>query len=73
MLPNDQAIDTAISITADLVKTLNIPALAAFGISQEHVPEMIALARKASSMRYNPVVLSDDELGAVLLAGIHGG
>jgi hypothetical protein len=33
---------------------------------------MVGLARKASSMRFNPVVLSDEALAGVLVAGIRG-
>jgi hypothetical protein len=31
---------------------------------------MVALAKKASSMRYNPVMLSDDALAGVLRAAL---
>jgi hypothetical protein len=33
---------------------------------------MIALARKTSSMRFNPIVLSDEALSSALLAAIEG-
>ena len=62
----------AAAFTSDLVRELNIPPLREFGISEAAIPAMVALARKASSMRYNPVVLSDEELAAVLRQGIAG-
>jgi alcohol dehydrogenase class IV len=55
---------------ARLVKDLRIPRLGQYGLTEQHVPEMVALARKASSMRYNPVVLSDDALAGILRAAI---
>jgi alcohol dehydrogenase class IV len=58
--------------TARLVRGLAIPPLSAFGLREQDVPEMVALARKASSMRFNPVALSDEALARVLIAGIRG-
>ena len=46
------------------------PRLGTFGFTPDRVPEMVALARKASSMRYNPVVLPDETLAKVLSAAI---
>jgi alcohol dehydrogenase class IV len=61
-----------VRFAAGMVKELRIPPLAAFGLTEADVPEMVGLARKASSMRFNPVALSDDALAAVLRAGIRG-
>jgi alcohol dehydrogenase class IV len=58
--------------TARLVRDLAIPPLSTFGVREPDVPAMVALARKASSMRFNPVVLSDDALAAVLISAIRG-
>jgi alcohol dehydrogenase class IV len=60
----------AVAAFAKLVEVLRIPRLRQFGVTGQHVPEMVALARKASSMRYNPVVLSDEALAGVLRAAI---
>ena len=46
---------------------LEVPRLRAFGIGEADVPAIVAGAR-GSSMRTNPVVLTDEELAAVLLA-----
>ena len=43
-----------------------------FGLREGDIPNMIALARKASSMRFNPVVLSDEALSAALRNAITG-
>jgi alcohol dehydrogenase class IV len=51
---------------ATFAESLRIPKLSSFGLTRERIPEMVALARKASSMRYNPVTLSDEALAKVL-------
>jgi alcohol dehydrogenase class IV len=66
------AIDGVIRFTHNLLRELNIPPLKQFGIGPERVEEMVALARKASSMRFNPVSLSDESLSAALVAAIEG-
>ncbi len=50
----------------ELVRVLQVPPLNAYGIRREHFPEIIAKAAQASSMKANPVVLSDDELLEIL-------
>jgi alcohol dehydrogenase class IV len=71
-LSDAAAIDGAISFTSELVRDLQVPPLREFGIRETDVSEMVALSRKASSMRFNPVVLSDDELARILISGIRG-
>jgi alcohol dehydrogenase class IV len=63
---DELAMEAGANEAASLVAELHIPPLREFGLTQARVPEMVALARKASSMRYNPVVLSDDVLANVL-------
>jgi alcohol dehydrogenase class IV len=67
-----EAIDGCIQFTSKLVCELKIPALKQFGLRPEHTPEMITLARRASSMRFNPVLLSDESLAGALNAAIEG-
>ena len=67
-LGRDEAVDAGRRFLFDLVPRLRIPPLSSFGLQLEHVSGLVALARKASSMRYNPVVLSDETLTAVLSA-----
>jgi alcohol dehydrogenase class IV len=71
-LPPDDALDAAVDETARLVRDLRIPPLGAFGLTTADVPELVALARKASSMRYNPVVLSDEALASALSKAVVG-
>lgn len=49
-----------------LKQKLRIPGLSQFGFREADIPEMVALAKKSSSMRYNPIALSDLALGAIL-------
>ncbi|HEX8911020.1 MAG TPA: iron-containing alcohol dehydrogenase, partial [Humisphaera sp.] len=69
-LPDAEALSAAVDATASLTRDLNIPPLASFGMTPAAVPEMVALAKKASSMRFNPVVLSDAVLADVLVRAI---
>jgi alcohol dehydrogenase class IV len=56
--------------TAGLVENFGIPRLGHYGLADAHVPEMVALAKKSSSMRYNPLPLADDILAAILRSAI---
>ena len=53
-----------------LVRDLEIPGLGEFGPTPEDVPAVVEKARRANSMRGNPVLLSDDELAGVLSAAL---
>ena len=55
---------------ARLVRSLNIPGLAAYGIGAGDSGAIVAKAAKASSMKANPIVLSEEELAAVLAAAV---
>jgi alcohol dehydrogenase class IV len=65
-MSEEKAIERAVIETASLARDLSIPRLSSFGLTRQRIPEMTALARKASSMRYNPVSLSDEALGIIL-------
>jgi alcohol dehydrogenase class IV len=69
-LADADAIDACARFTADLAKRLDIPRLGQFGLKDSDIAEMVGLARKASSMRFNPVALSDEALAGVLRAAI---
>lgn len=53
----------------DMVERLEVPSLSAFEMTREHIPVVVADS-PGSSMRTNPVALSDDELTAVLEAAL---
>jgi alcohol dehydrogenase class IV len=65
-------VDQALEQVADLVRQLRVPALSSFGVSDDDVSDLVARARRASSMRYNPVELTDDELTGCMRAALHG-
>jgi alcohol dehydrogenase class IV len=67
-LGRDEALDACRRFLFDLVHQLRIPPLRSFGLRPAHVPDMVALARKASSMRYNPIPLTDESLTQILTA-----
>ena len=72
-VPDTEAADGCIKFTEGLREALNIPQLQEFGLKMSDVPRMVSLAKKASSMRYNPIVLSDETLDAVLTSRDCGG
>lgn len=65
-LPHADALTAAVHFTRDLNTDLHIPRLSRFNFTDADIPSMIPLARKASSMRYNPVVLTDDVLTSIV-------
>jgi alcohol dehydrogenase class IV len=50
----------------DLCRRLEIPPLHTYGVQQQHMPELVDAARKTSSMKGNPAVLTDAELTEIL-------
>ena len=49
-----------------LTRDLGIPGLSAYGVAADHHPELCRQAAQASSMKANPVVLSDADLREIL-------
>jgi alcohol dehydrogenase class IV len=64
--PHPDALTAAVHSTRALNTALNIPPLSSFNLNPADIPPMIPLAKKASSMRYNPVTLTDDVLAKIL-------
>jgi alcohol dehydrogenase class IV len=58
--------DEGINWFRDLCKDLQIPSLKYFGVKKEAFPEIVKQSKAASSMKGNPIVLSDDELFKIL-------
>jgi alcohol dehydrogenase class IV len=65
-LDMQSSIDEAVRWVADLVQELGIPKLSRYGLGEQDVASLVADAKRASSMRYNPVDLSDDALASCL-------
>ncbi|MBP8973565.1 MAG: iron-containing alcohol dehydrogenase, partial [Anaerolineae bacterium] len=58
--------DEGVAWVHDLVADLSVPGLAAYGLNEAAFDTLIPAARRSSSMKGNPVALSDDELRAIL-------
>jgi len=50
------------------VAEMQLPSLSAYGVTPAHFDELVTRARQVSSMKANPIALTDEELRAVLTA-----
>lgn len=62
----DAVVEDAVAWLTDLRVRMGIPRLGAYGIAAGDVPDLVAQARQASSMKANPVTLSDAALAGIL-------
>jgi alcohol dehydrogenase class IV len=67
--PTAQAAEGVIWVQ-DLCEALNVPPLSGFGLREEDISIVVEKARKASSMKGNPIVLTEDELTVILKGAI---
>ncbi len=51
---------------AELVEVLQVPRLAAYGITAVDIPDIVLKSQQASSMKANPITLTAGELSAIL-------
>jgi len=58
--------EDAIAWIHGLCSHMKVPSLASIGIDQGQFPAIVAHAQRASSMRGNPIVLTEDELREIL-------
>jgi alcohol dehydrogenase class IV len=58
--------DAGVEWVRKLVADLPIPKLGAYGLSEADVPDLVAKAAQASSMKANPIVLTPGELAETL-------
>jgi len=54
----------------ELCAALQVPALSAYGLQEADVPSVVEKARKASSMKGNPIELTDEELTDILAGAL---
>jgi len=66
----DAPLEQGVEWVRSLVTALGIPRLSAYGLAPAQVPEIVARAQQASSMKANPVVLTAEELSAALIEAI---
>ena len=69
-LADAAAIDAALVFITDLTRYMRIPRLRDYSFAKEGVAEMVSLSMKASSMRYNPIILTAEELAEILTKAI---
>jgi alcohol dehydrogenase class IV len=69
-LEEDEAAEAGVGFASELVGALRIPGLASFGFTGEMIPGIVELARRASSMRYNPIELPPETLAEILRGAI---
>ena len=55
---------------AELCRALEIPPLRTYGVGQPDVADLVAQAAKASSMKGNPIALTDEELREIITRAI---
>ncbi len=63
--PDAGAMD-GVSWVRDLCAALNIPSLSSYGMTSLDIPELVEKGKSASSMKANPLVLTDEELRKIL-------
>lgn len=72
LLTGNPAAEPAAAVTwvKDLLRDLEIPALAHYGISSANIPDIVEKAAQASSMKANPITLTLVELSQVLQSAL---
>jgi alcohol dehydrogenase class IV len=66
----DAAPEDGVEWVAALCRKLSIPALARYGVQATDVARVVAQAAKASSMKGNPIPLTEQELSSTLTAAL---
>jgi alcohol dehydrogenase class IV len=62
----DAAAENGIVWLQELTAALSIPGLASYGLSEDGIPAVVTAAQNASSMRGNPIELSDAEVTEIV-------
>lgn len=63
-------IDNGLEWIASLCRALEVPPLARYGVGEADLSRLVERARAASSMKGNPVALTDDELAEIAAAAL---
>jgi alcohol dehydrogenase class IV len=66
----DARADEAISWVRELCQALRVPGLRRYGLTEAEVPQLVEKARVASSMKANPLVLTDEELTEIAVRSL---
>jgi alcohol dehydrogenase class IV len=68
--PEDDAAEVGVAQVRRLVLDLGLPGLSRFGVDETALPPLVEMARKASSMKFNPVELAPERLESILRAAL---
>jgi alcohol dehydrogenase class IV len=63
---SDATLEDAIAWLQELTAALSIPGLANYRLTEDEIPAMVTAAQRASSMRGNPIELSDAEVTEIV-------
>ena len=63
----DARAEDGITWVRELCRALEVPGLGRYGLTEADVPRLVSRARAASSMKANPLVLTDEELTEIAL------
>ncbi|PWU01271.1 MAG: alcohol dehydrogenase [Terriglobia bacterium] len=64
------AAEDGVRWVAQLCARLEIPPLGSYGVRQDDIPDLVEKAARTSSMRGNPITLTEEELGEVVALAI---
>lgn len=65
----DQKLSALITLLTDWANEMKIPSLGEFGVSEADIPHIVMHSR-GSSMKSNPILLTDEEIGAIIRLSI---
>jgi alcohol dehydrogenase class IV len=63
---NAARVEDGVEWVKNLCENLKVPALSEYGIRKEHFAEITAMAAESSSMKGNPIALTDEELMQIM-------
>jgi len=66
----DATVEEGVAWMVKLVKDCGVPGLGSFGLKEEDFADVIAKSKESSSMKGNPVALTDEELAGMLRAAL---
>jgi alcohol dehydrogenase class IV len=62
--------DDGVRWIAETCRQFEIPPLSAYGVREEHIPDLVVKASQTSSMKGNPIMLTAEELRQIALAAL---
>ena len=63
---SDATAEEGVRWVGELCRRFEIPPLRTYGVRDQDIPELVKAASKTSSMKGNPVALTEDELGQIV-------